>query len=116
MCGLDVGCHLWAWVGTWPWWVHAGLGLMALLALWGALERVWNLAKGIGGWKAALGAVGALVLILAAVWPRKARSVATDEIFPDPDPKPVRVVRRKARRPQHRETVQEWFRRATGQD
>lgn len=85
-CGLvDIPCHLWAFILSWPWWVHAGLFLCLALVLWGVGARLWSFAKGVGGWQAALGAVGALGLVLVAVWPRRGEQVATEDMFPHPD-------------------------------
>lgn len=99
-CGLDITCQLVAWFWSLPWWVHWGLVGCAVLALWGIAARLWSFAKGIGGWQAAIAAVGALGLILLAVWPKAAHKVATDEIFPHPDElPPVPAPRRKRKRP-----------------
>lgn len=94
-CGLDIGCHILAWFWALPWWVHWGLVALAVLALWGLLARVWSFAKGLGGWQAAVAAVGAVALILAAVWPKAAHKVATEELFPHPDGEKPRKVRTK---------------------
>ena len=122
-CSLvDIGCLLGNWFWSLPWWVHWGLVALAALALWGVLARVWSFAKGLGGWQAAAAAVGAAGLILAAVWPKAAHKVATDELFPHPDgEKPASVrTRRKSkelnatpwlRRPG--ETAAEWLERTT---
>lgn len=102
-CGLvDIPCQLWAFVLSWPWWVHAGLFLCLALALWGIGVRLWGFAKGIGGWQAALAAVGALGLVLVAVWPRKGNEVATEDLFPHPDgeaPRPRPAARKRKPRP-----------------
>lgn len=116
-CGLvDIPCQLLAWFWALPWWVHWGLAACFVLALWGIVARLWSFAKGIGGWQAALAAVGALGLLLAAVWPRKARQVATDDLFPHPDgEKPIPRKKKPPVLRKSRETVQDWFKRSTGQ-
>ena len=121
-CGLDIGCHVLAWFWSLPWWVHLGLVALVVLALWGVLARVWSFAKGLGGWQAAVAAVGAVALILAAVWPKAAHKVATEELFPHPDGEKPRKVRtnRKSKElnatpwlRQPGETAAEWLERTT---
>jgi hypothetical protein len=109
-CGFDIGCHVLNWFWSLPWWVHWGLVALAVLALWGVLARVWSFAKGLGGWQAAVAAVGALGLILAAVWPKAARKVATEELFPHPDgEKPRPRAKAKKRKPDPMR--EDWLRR-----
>lgn len=114
-CGLDVTCHLWAWFWALPWWVHWGLLVCLVLALWGVAARLWSIAKAFGGWQAATAAVGALALILAAVFlrtkPRPAEPEPDDPDFAPPPPRPRPTIRA----PRHRETVSDWFKRVTGQ-
>jgi hypothetical protein len=98
------------WFWGLAWWVHWGLVALAVLALWGVLARVWSFAKGLGGWQAAVAAVGALGLILAAVWPKAARKVATEELFPHPDgEKPRPRAKAKKRKPDPMR--EDWLRR-----
>jgi hypothetical protein len=107
-CGFEVTCHLMNWFWSLPWWVHWGLLICLVLALWGVLARLWNVAKAFGGWQAGVAAVGAGALLLAALWPRKGKDkpVETDEIFPHPDkPKKDPWLR------QPGETVADWWER-----
>lgn len=91
MCGLNISCILRDWFWSLPWWVHWGLLICLVLALWGILARLWSLAKAFGGWQAAVAAVGAAGLILAALFLRRPPVPPTsDDIWPHPDdPKPA---------------------------
>jgi hypothetical protein len=85
-CGIDPGCYLWEWFLGWPWWAHLGLiGCIALL-LWGFAARLWAIAKGLGGWQAAVGAVGVFALVVAVLWPKARRAV---EEYREPPPTPI---------------------------
>lgn len=111
-CGFDITCVMLNWFWSLPWWVHWGLVACVVLALWGVMARLWSIAKAFGGWQAATAAMGAVALILAALFLRtkpKPEPVETDPDFAPPIP------RRKPKPAKHRETVADWFKRVTGQ-
>ena len=83
---------LWNWFIGWPWYAHVALAAGAVLFAWGALNGLITLASKIGGWKAGLGSMLAVVGLVAALWPRK--GVTTEEQYPHPDFPP-----KKKRRP-----------------
>lgn len=110
-CGFDITCHVANWFWSLPWWIHWGLLACVVLALWGVGARLWSIAKGFGGWQAATAAVGALALILAALFLRKRpMPVERNDDGPDFDPPPPR-----RKKPPKHETPSDWFKRVTGQ-
>ena len=115
-CGFDVGCLALRWFWSLPWYIHWGLLICLVLALWGVLARLWTVAKAFGGWQAGVAAVGAGALLLAALWPRKGKPVETDEIFPHPDKpkKPKASSGPLTRMPG--ETVADWWERQSKDD
>lgn len=100
-CGLDPACWAWQFVLGLPWWVHVGVLLCIALMLWGVAARLWTLAQHIGGWQAAVGAVGILALIVAALYPKAGAALRAqwgtreDPDFAPPIPIPKPRPRRK---------------------
>ena len=70
MSGL-ITSALWNWFLGWPWYAHVALAAGAVLFAWGALNGLYVLASKLGGWKAGVGAMLAVVGLVAALWPRK---------------------------------------------
>lgn len=108
-CGLEITCHLMKWFWALPWWVHWGLLVCLILALWGIGARLWSVAKAFGGWQAGVAAIGAASLLLAALWPRRGKPVDTDEIYPHPDKPKAKKKPSKPWLRQPGETVSDWW-------
>lgn len=87
LIGFDLGACAWGivsgWAGMVPWWVWA---LVALVVI----GIVWKVA----GWPGLLALAAGVGFILG----RRSAREAPDEIWPDPDPKPVRVKPRRTLR------------------
>jgi len=62
---------VWNWFLGWPWYAHAALAAGAVLFAWGAMNGLFALASKIGGWKGGVGALLAVIAVIAAIWHKK---------------------------------------------